>query len=43
MITGIICKTCYGTNATQVLRTGAYCAECYTYIMRGYKNNNGQN
>jgi hypothetical protein len=30
-MTGITCVNCYGTNATQVVRTGAYCAECYTY------------
>jgi hypothetical protein len=36
--TGITCANCYGPNATQVLRIGNYCAECYTYITKGVKN-----
>ena len=38
MITGITCKNCYETNATQVTRDGAYCAKCYTYMIKGVTN-----
>ena len=37
-MTGITCIDCYGTNATQVLRIGAYCAECYTNMIKGATN-----
>jgi hypothetical protein len=37
-MTGITCVNCYGANATQVLRSGAFCAECYTYIIKGVTN-----
>ncbi len=37
-MTGITCVNCYGTNATQVLRIGAFCAECYTYMIKEAKN-----
>ena len=37
-MTGITCKNCYGTNATQVLRIGAFCAECYTYMIKVKQN-----
>ena len=31
-MTGITCANCYGTNATQVVRSGAYCVECYSLV-----------
>jgi protein-arginine kinase activator protein McsA len=31
-MTGITCVNCYIANATQVLRSGSFCVECYTYI-----------
>ena len=33
-MTGIPCDICSLRNATQVLRTGVYCAKCYTYMMK---------
>ena len=37
-MTGITCVNCYGTNATQALRSGVYCTECYTYMIKGVTN-----
>jgi len=34
MNTGITCKNCYEDNATQVTQSRAYCAECYTYMIK---------
>ena len=34
-MTGITCVNCYVADATQALRSGVYCAECYTYMIKG--------
>ena len=31
-MTGIACDRCGILDATQVLRSGVYCAECYVFI-----------
>lgn len=31
-MTGIPCDRCGILNATQILRTGTYCAKCYTNL-----------
>jgi hypothetical protein len=34
MTTGLVCVNCQDNNATQVLKSGPYCANCYAEYQR---------